>query len=80
MAFRPSTGDVKRFVSAGKGDADARVLIFVVEDGKENAVHCGAVGEDADWPGAQSDRAEASLDGLGGAHGFAWAKRSSAKR
>jgi transposase-like protein len=43
-----------------KGGADALVLIFVVEDGKQNAVHCGAVGEDADWSGAPSELAEAS--------------------
>jgi hypothetical protein len=54
--------------------ADALVLVFVIEDGEEDAIHRGSVGEDAHWSGAPSDFAEASLDGIGGANGFALAK------
>jgi hypothetical protein len=51
--------------------ADALVLVFVIEDGEKDAVHRGSVGEDAHWPSAPSDLAEAALDGVGGADGFA---------
>src|SRR3954447_20357253 len=51
--------------------ADAVVLVFVIEDGEENAIHRGSVGEDAHWPGAPSDFSKASLDRIGGSDSFA---------
>jgi hypothetical protein len=50
---------------------DALVLVFVIEDGEEDAIHRGSVGEDAHWPGASSDFGETALDGVGGADGVA---------
>ena len=51
--------------------ADALVLVFVIEDGEGNAIHRGSIREDAHWPGAASDFAEASFNGVGRADGFA---------
>lgn len=41
------------------------------EDGEQDAVHGGSVGEDAHGPGPAADFAESALDGVGGAHGLA---------
>jgi hypothetical protein len=43
----------------------------VCEDGEEDAVHGGSVGEDAHGSGPAADFAESSFDGIGGAHGLA---------
>jgi hypothetical protein len=51
--------------------ADALILVFVVKDGKKNAVHRSSVREDAHRSGASPDFAKATLDGVGGADGFA---------
>jgi hypothetical protein len=45
---------------------DALVAVFVVEDGEEDAVHRGAIREDARRPGSPPDFAKAALDGVGG--------------
>ena len=50
------------------------VLVFVGEDGEENAIHAGTVLEDAHGPGAAAHLAEAALDGVGGAHALALGK------
>ncbi len=56
--------------------AEALVLVFVVEDGEEDAVHRRAIGEDAHRPGSSSDFAKAPLDSICGpdflalGHGF----------
>jgi hypothetical protein len=54
--------------------ADALVLVFVVEDSEEDAIHRGSVGEHTHWPGSPPDFAKAPLDGIGGANGFALAE------
>ena len=41
------------------------------EDGEQDAVHGGAVLEDAHGPGSAADLAESAFDGVGGAHGLA---------
>src|SRR5713101_4762781 len=46
--------------------ADALVLVFVMEDGKQDAIHRGSVGEDAHRAGSPSDFSKASLDGVCG--------------
>jgi hypothetical protein len=51
-------------------------LVFVIEDGKEDAVHRGSIRKDAHWPGAASDFAKASFNGVGRADGFALSQGS----
>ena len=46
------------------------VLVFVGEDGEQDAVHAGPVLEDAHGSGAAPDPAEAALDGVGGPDTF----------
>jgi hypothetical protein len=46
-------------------------LLFVDEDGEENAVHRGDVLESAHGPGASADFAESAFDGVGGSDRFA---------
>ena len=50
---------------------DSLGLIFVCEDGEQDAVHGGSVLEGPHGPGSARDFTEASLDCVGGAHGFA---------
>src|SRR5262252_1968739 len=54
-------GDVKRFVSAERG-ADVLVLVFVIEDREEDAIHRGSIREDAHWPSAPSHFAKAPFN------------------
>src|SRR2546430_2777264 len=44
--------------------ADAVVSVFVSEDGEQDGLHAGAVGEDPPGPGATSDFAEAAFNGI----------------
>jgi hypothetical protein len=53
----------KRFVSTREG-ADPLVLLFVMEDGAEDAVDRGAVGEGAHRPISSPDFARVVLDGV----------------
>src|SRR5579875_1506161 len=46
--------------------ADALVAVFVVEDGEQDTVHRGSVGEDSHRPGSPADLSEAAFDGVGG--------------
>ena len=54
----------------GERGIGSLTFIFVNEEGEEDAIHGGSVLEDAHGSGSSSDFAEASLDGVGGAHGL----------
>ena len=51
----------------------------MAEDGEEDAVHEGAILKDADGPGSAADLAEATFDGVGGAHRLAFGEGLVAK-
>lgn len=56
-----------------EGGADCLVVVFVADDGEEDALHGGAVGEGAHGPGSPPHLAEAAFDGVGSAQGPALA-------
>jgi hypothetical protein len=54
--------------------ADALILVFVIEDGEENSIHRGSVGENGHWPGTPSGFGKASFDSVGGSTALRWAR------
>ena len=62
---RPVTS---RVVCQGEGGGEALVVVFVHEDGEQDAVHRGLVLEGAHRAGAAADFAEAPLDRVGNRH------------
>ena len=60
-----------RFLCQGEECWDSLGLIFVREDGEQDVVYGGSILEGPHGPGSAPDFTEASLDGVGSAHGFA---------
>jgi integrase len=67
----PKTKVTSRVVCQGEGGGETLGAVFVHEDGEQDALHGSTVLEGAHRAGAAANLAEASFDGIGGAHGLA---------